>query len=98
MGVPQVSNPTGLKRLFNNLLEALTCSQRALTAEEEEQKILLSHGEDELAQGANPWPGGRGGGAGQGRAARPRRRCSRVPGASRGVLQKDEHFSLPAGF
>lgn len=71
MEVLQVSNPTGLKRLFNNLLEASACSQRALFVEEEQQKILLSHGEDELARRANPRPGGRSGGAGQGRGAQP---------------------------
>lgn len=43
MEVLQVSNPAGLKRLFNNLLEASACSQRALFV-----------GEDELARRANP--------------------------------------------
>lgn len=58
MEVSQVSNPTGLKRLFNNLLEASACSQGALAVEEEEQKILLSHGEDELSWVFIPIPGG----------------------------------------
>jgi len=63
MEVLQASNPTGLKRLYNNLREASACS---LVVEEEEQKLLLSRGEDEAARRAKPRPGGRSGGSGPG--------------------------------